>query len=197
MKPNPSSETKEFYKGLSLVFLTITATFLICLFLSSHQFKRMFMTDVERYEDTSASFAARNKPPVQEDSIKLAHSKVAASVFKSEYSAESWYAKYNANKVAFDDEFDRKQIDLYGTIKSISNSWAGYSLIYLEPGEGIYGDIICNNVVGDKDVWRKEVKAVAIGDAVHIRGIFWRSPFQSDDFNLEHCHIIIDSLTNH
>lgn len=88
--PKPSN------KLLLIIVLSIFATVLTCFVLTSHQFKRLMMTQQERIDDTAASTtdtATTNQILNKQDSVQLAHGKVPASTFQSDYSAERWYAK--------------------------------------------------------------------------------------------------------
>ncbi|MEO3405875.1 hypothetical protein AAFN85_18330 [Mucilaginibacter sp. CAU 1740] len=182
MKHNkPSSDQQQRTKLFLYLIFTIVGTVLVANIIESRSVKKDFMTTQKMGEDTSS---------IKEDSVQVADEKIPASTFESDYSAESWYKRYKANPVAFNDKYDQQQIDIHGTITDISLSLSGYSIVTIGSENNAQGSIICDSEKNDKDAWRNEVKALTVGQEVHIRGFFWKSGLDWDNFHMERCHVI-------
>jgi len=187
MNREHSSGEKHSNRLLLIVIITVFATILVCAFLTSHQFKRMLMTQEERIEDTLKKKTA----PIVGDSVQTARKKVDVRTFDSEYSAESWYSDYKSNKVAFDKEYDEKKLDIHGTIDKISNDEGCAQISMKGETGGILTYIEFTNCRGGKDNWSDEVALTAVGQDVHIRGIYSGLLSSSGfEMRLYNCHII-------
>ncbi|HTK18230.1 MAG TPA: hypothetical protein VL442_01895 [Mucilaginibacter sp.] len=191
MKPNePYSENREFYKRLLLVVVTALTTAIIykALHSYSHQLRwALFMTQVERYEDTST----KKRPPVKEDSVSLTSGKIPASEFETKYSAESWYSEFESNQIAFNKNYNDKTIDVYGRIHDISKRFGCAQITMKGDESGIMQDITFSNCPAGDDHWTNEVLNVSVGQEVHIRG-----KYDGDGgygMSLYDCHIIYDN----
>ncbi|PAW92736.1 hypothetical protein CKK33_04180 [Mucilaginibacter sp. MD40] len=133
-----------------------------------------------------------NKP--EQDSVKLAHSqKVPASEFQSNYSAEKWYAEFAMNKVAFDKANDEKTIDIHGTIYQITNDDDCSRIVMKGIADEPFNEITFLNCGGGTDHWSDEVAKTAVGQDVHIRGIYSGFLSSSYEMSLYKCHIINDN----
>lgn len=177
MKQESLISNRTLYKSYLIIAVTV-----ISITAGTYGCKRALSNSTQQPQDTSA-FA-------KEDSIQLASSKVSASDFDAEYSAESWYSKFRSNIILFNENYKGKRIDVHGTIKNISTSLVGYSLIKLNTGDQSDGDIICIDVKHDKDAWKDEVLTVAVGDSVHIQGVYSDVSLDQDNLHLISCHII-------
>jgi len=178
--PKPNSNKLLLY--VIAVIITVTTY----QFLHSHQFKRMLMTQEERVEDT---MAVKPTSTYKEDSVTVATGKIPRSNFEEEYSAPKWVNEFKANRVLFNSRYDNKKIDICGTVKDISTSISGYSIIHLDTEDDEIG-IICNNVKNDKDMWVREIENVAVGNQVHIRGTYNSVLLDQDNLYVAHCHIL-------
>ncbi len=127
----------------------------------------------------------------QQDTIKLAQAKVLRSEFESSYSADAWFEKFHANKIAFDQEYDGQILDVNGTITRISNDYS-CSVIEIKAGAGIFDKLVFNNCNYGDDKWQKEVIEVAVGETVHIRGKYNGTESGDFEMDLNKCHIIKD-----
>jgi hypothetical protein len=181
-----NSEKKRLSTNVLLVLLALVLAIIVVLvepFLSRkfHWVK----TEKEKYDDTTEV-----KTTTVADSIELFKGKVTYADFEKNYSAEVWYSNFKSNIVLFNDNYKGKHIDVFGVIKNISTSLVGYSLIALKTGDDTNGDIVCIDVKHEKDGWKDEVKTVAVGDTVHIRGIYSGVSLDPDNLHLISCHLI-------
>jgi hypothetical protein len=144
------------------------------------------MTQQERIEDTSSV-----KMPLVGDSIKLVDKTVSLSKYGSDYSAESWYSDYKANRVAFDKNYNEQLIDIHGIIYKINNN-DNCAEIVIKGSDELYEWIKFTNCINGKDKWSDEVINTTVGQEVHIRGIYSSSLSDNYEMHLYKCHIIND-----
>ncbi|MEM9995403.1 MAG: hypothetical protein AAGE79_14895, partial [Acinetobacter pittii] len=103
------------------------------------------------------------------DSVQLSHGKVSRHDLEIDYSVDSWFTKHRSNKVAFDNAFNHKTLDVYGEVKEISKVW-GCSQVILKQEDGTQFTISCSNCVDSKDKWINEVEKIFVGGYVYIKG---------------------------
>ncbi|HTK19189.1 MAG TPA: hypothetical protein VL442_06745 [Mucilaginibacter sp.] len=127
---------------------------------------------------------------IRQDSVLTSNGKVPRSVFESDFSAESWYQKFSANKVAFDQSHKDSVIDVYGTIVSIDVDYDCTQVKLSGDSKSGFDVISCTNCPENKDKWKKEVIELTKGSQIHIRGLY--SPTLSSEFEfcLFKCHVI-------
>lgn len=115
--------------------------------------------------------------------------------FKPEYAepqfpqAADLFQQYEDNKVVFDRQYDKKDIEFEGEISSISTEW-GCAVIEIRAGESAFNVIKCVHCPAGEDKWSNEVANVSVGQIVRIKGYY--SAFSSENgyMHLNKCHII-------
>jgi hypothetical protein len=180
--------SKELKRNLVLVLISaiIGVVTYLTYPIAARYFGWRTISFIRPVEDTSTVSTV----PATRDSVQLQAGKVSLADFENGYSAEAWYSKYRSNVISFNDTYQGKKIDVYAVIKDISKSFMGYSLIKLDTNNPT-GDIICSNENDFRDKWKNEVKSVAVGDTVHIRGTWEDVGLDQDNMFLTHCHIIV------
>lgn len=185
---NLNSEQKSFRNRIILIPLAMIVAIVMLSLIITERPQWNFLASRPTVNDT----ATANQPEL--DSVKLAHNKkVPLSNFQSNYSAEKWYADFAMNKVAFDKANDEKTIDIHGTVYQITNDDDCSRIVMKGIADEPFDEITFSNCGGGTDHWSDEVAKTAVGQEVHIRGIYSGFSSSSYEMSLYKCHIINDN----
>jgi len=186
MKTKPGLFRSDFRRNVFLVLIAVVIPVTVMIIYSYSSKKYGWkIHSIFSGEDTSKI----GTTSIPEDSIEVADGKVPKNDFDNNYSASSWFEKFKANKVAFDQSYKNKLIDVTGAITAIKSEY-GCAIIEIQATDSPFEIIQCTNCPAGKDGWSNEVTRVAVQDEVHIRGRYDYNGSSENSMNLYRCHIV-------